>query len=234
MGVVRILSDTTDTPIEMIGRYAGICWGGDCNDHEKNYKRGLNCIKANHGRTLEFVQVYMELEGYSARVMREFYTHIGGMPTRLQESTRYIDYKNFNCIVPPAVEGNSKARWIYSDTLDTISKAIAKLEELGVPREDSALLLPLGMESKVVVRTNLRNLIDMGGQRKCSRANWEFRQLFKDFEDSLAFYSDEWDKLVNENKIFKCKCDVLGYCPEAKSCGRKENKNGESKERTGK
>lgn len=233
MGTVRILSDTTDTPIEMIGRYAGICWGGDCNDHEKNYKRGLNCIKANHGRTLEFVQVYMELDGYSARVMREFYTHIAGSPTRLQESTRYIDYRDFNRIVPPSVDDNPMARGIYSDALDNISRAMRDLEKLGIPREDLSMLLPLCMRTKVVVRTNLRHLIDMASQRKCSRANWEFRQLFKDLEDSLAFYSDEWDKLVNEKKIFKCKCDVLGYCPEAKSCGRKETKNGEPKERTG-
>ncbi len=34
------------------------------------------------------------LEGYSARVIRKWYTHIGGQPTRLQASTRYIDYEH--------------------------------------------------------------------------------------------------------------------------------------------
>lgn len=224
MGKVIVLSETTDEPITLIGRYSSICWGGDNSNYEKNYKRGLNCIRSNHGRTLEIPQVYLELSGYSTRVIRELYTHIAGGPTRLQESTRYVDSTNFGCIVPPAIDRSSKARWIYSDCLEKISKSIKKLEELGIKREDSAMLLPLGMETKVFYRTNLRALIDMAAQRKCSRAYWEFRQLFKDIEDSLAFYSDEWKTLVEEEKIFKCKCDVLGYCPEKKSCGRMEVK----------
>ena len=50
----------------------------------------------------------MVLQGYSARVAREWYTHIGGMPTRLQASTRYIDYEHgFDYIIPPSVENNN-------------------------------------------------------------------------------------------------------------------------------
>lgn len=220
MGVVRILSDTTDIPIEMIGSLSGICWGGDTKDHEKNYKRGLNCLRSNHGRTLEFVQIYMELDGYSARVIREFERHIGGSPTFLQESTRYVDYSNFGYVVPPAVGKNDKACELYSNAVETIARTVKELEELGIKREDSAMLLPLGMKTKIIHRTNLRNLIDMAKVRKCNRAYWEFRQLFKDIEDSLAFYSDEWKYLVEEEKIFKCKCDTLGKCDEQKSCGK--------------
>lgn len=220
MGKVIIKTDTTDIPITMIGEYAGICWNADTSDHLKNYKRGLNCIHSNHGRTLEFPQIYMEISGYSARTIREFGRHVGGLPTYLQESTRYIDYTNFNCIVPPSIDSNVKARWIYSDTMESITKAISKLEEIGIPREDAAMLLPLGMETKIVYRTNLRGLVDMAAQRKCSRAFWEYRQLFKDIEDSLAFYSDEWKYLVEEEKIFKCKCDILNKCVEQHGCGR--------------
>ena len=67
------------------------CWGAPVDNEQKNYKRGLDCIKSRHGRTWEYVEVYMVLEGWSSRVIREFYTHIGGAPSRLQESTRYVD-----------------------------------------------------------------------------------------------------------------------------------------------
>ena len=95
MGKVIILPETTKDPISLIGRCAGVCWGADITDTEKNYNRGIDCITSNHGRTLEFPDIYAIFDGYSARVIREWYTHIGGAPTRLQASTRYIDYNTF-------------------------------------------------------------------------------------------------------------------------------------------
>ena len=103
MGTITILPETTKNPITIIGQRAGVCWGADTTDAEKNYKRGLDCIESGHGRTLEFVNVEILIDGYSARVMREWYTHIGGAPTRLQASTRYIDYKAFPFVVPQSV-----------------------------------------------------------------------------------------------------------------------------------
>lgn len=73
--------------------------------------RGLDCLESEHGRTFEFPDVYMVLDGFSARVIREFYTHIGGAPTRLQASTRYIDYaKGFAYFTPPSIERNLDAK----------------------------------------------------------------------------------------------------------------------------
>ena len=63
MGKITILPETTKDPISLIGRTAGICWGGNIADKEKNYRRGLDCIKSNHGRTLEFPDLHMVIEG---------------------------------------------------------------------------------------------------------------------------------------------------------------------------
>ena len=57
MGKVIILNETTKNPITLIGERAGVCWGADTSDKEKNYKRGLNCLLSGHGRTLEYVNV---------------------------------------------------------------------------------------------------------------------------------------------------------------------------------
>ena len=222
MGKVTIQPYTTENPIQMIGYEAGVCWGADISDKEKNYKRGLDCIKSNHGRTLEFPDVYMTLTGYSARVLREYYTHIGGAPTRLQESTRYIDYNDFGYVTPPSIEKNEADRQIYVNTMNDISIALKRLETLGVPREDSAMLLPLGMKSRMVDKRNLRNLIDMSRQRMCNRAYWEFRELFDDILKALSDYSDEWKYLVGTQMMPKC--EYLGYCPEKRGCGRMKQK----------
>lgn len=218
MGSIIIQEMTCKDPISLIGYEAGICWGAPVEDQEKNFARGLDCLRCNHGRTLEFPQIYITVDGYSARMIRELYTHIGGAPTRLQASTRYIKYGNFNYIIPPSIERNRTAKDEYESLMFQISEAFKNLEIMGIPNEDIANILPLGMETKIVLRTNLRQLLEMAEQRLCSRAYWEFRQFMKDLIKQLKSYSQEWELLLNE--FCKCKCEILGYCPEKYSCGR--------------
>jgi thymidylate synthase (FAD) len=220
--MIQILTETTKNPITLIGQRAGICWGSDTSDKDKNFKRGIDCLDHNHGRTFEFVNVEIVISGYSARVIREWYTHIGGAPTRLQASTRYIDYKNFEYVVPKSILSNDEARQIFNATMDVISVASEKLEEMNIPREDIAMMLPLGMTTKIVDKRNLRSYIDMAQQRMCARAYWEYRELFKDICNELSKYSGEWNYLID--RYFMPKCDKLGYCPEKESCGRHSTK----------
>lgn len=223
MGTVTIFEHTTKKPIEMIGEMAGVCWHGNIEDPEKNYKRGLACLDSNHGRTLEYPDIYMKLEGYSAKCLREYYTHIGGMPSRLQESTRYVDMTNFDFVIPPSVAANKTAMSEFVDCVKDIADTIDDLENFfDIPREDASMVLPLTYKSMMVDKRNLRNLIEMSHQRLCSRAYWEYRQLMKDILDALADYSPQW-KVLTERYCMP-KCDYLGYCPEAKGCGRKISK----------
>lgn len=227
MGKIIILEETNKKPLELIGRVAGECYGSDITDKEKNYKRGLKCIRDGHNRVMEYADIYMIIDGYSARVIRELYTHIGGAPTRLQASTRYIDYANecFDYIVPPTIaakDENYGTMYKYCQAMEGIRQTCIDLEKAGIPKEDVANLLPLGMATKVSYRVNFRTLVDMSHQRMCSRAYWEFRQLFKDITEALKQYSPEYELLVNE--LFKPKCELYGYCTESKSCGRKTKK----------
>lgn len=218
MGKVMILPGTTRQPITKMGEMAGVCWGADTEDASRNYRRGLDCIESGHGRVMEFVNVEMVLDGYSARVMREWYTHIGGAPTRLQASTRYIDYENFDFVTPQSIRDNEQAKERYAYVMNQIAMALFSLERWGIPREDAALLLPLGMTTRVVDKRNLRNLVDMSRQRLCNRAYWEFQQLMDDICDSLRKIGPEWGTIIGA--LFKPKCEVLGYCPEKHGCGR--------------
>ena len=217
MGQVIIQPETNKNPITTIGKMIGICYGSDTTDDAKNYRRGLNCIKAGHGRVLEFAEVYLSIQDYSARVIREIYTHIGGAPTRVQESTRYIDYKDFGIIFPPAVKKNDEAYRIYLETSQAIREGVTKLQELGIKKEDTANLLPLGMFSGMCGKYNARTLTNMFEQRLCNRAYWEFRQFMCDLYNELSDYSEEWKVLCE--LLFKCKCDKCGYCLEEYSCG---------------
>jgi thymidylate synthase (FAD) len=217
MGTITILKETTKNPITLMGERAGVCWGADISNAEKKYQRGLDCIKSGHGRVMEYVNVEMVLDGYSARVIREWYTHIGGAPTRLQESTRYIDCENFNYVIPQSIKNDISRYASYKSLMSLIGRVYKQLVEDGTPKEDAAMILPLGMATKIVDKRNLRNLCDMSRQRMCGRAYWEYRQMFKDIYNALSEYSEEW-KTITE-MCFYPKCAVTGYCTEKNSCG---------------
>lgn len=220
MGKVTVMSETSKFPIQLIGKVSGICYGSNTQDEIKNYKRGLDCLSNNHGRTLESVDIYLILDGYSAKVLREVYTHIGGAPMRLQGSTRYIDYakKGLPCVIPPKVAANPEALAIYNNIIESITTAAQQLEDLGIAKEDASMLFPLSMESKMVLKCNLRMLIEMSHQRLCARAYWEFRQVMKDICNELKQLDTEWAYIVDN--YMKPKCEVLGYCPETFGCGK--------------
>jgi len=224
MGTITILPETTKNPITLMGARAGVCWGANVSDDEKNYKRGLDCIKSGHGRVMEFVNVEMIIDGYSAKVLREYYTHIGGSPTRLQASTRYINYSKgdgFNYTTPKSIDTNGC--WlVWSELMNTINDTVKLLIDEGVPVEDATMALPLAYSSKMVDKRNLRNFVDMSRQRMCNRAYWEYRELFNDICNALREYSDEWKWVVDN--LFHAKCDEVGYCTETKSCGRRYKK----------
>lgn len=223
MGQVIILSETPKNPLSLIGERAGVCWNADISDDEKNIKRGISCIEAGHGRTMEFVDVHMIIDGFSARVMREYYRHVGGLTPYLQASTRYINYKDFDVIRPASIERNKEALVEFNMTVKNLRKSLEVLKTLGIPNEDVANLLPLGMATKCIEKRNLRNLVDMSHVRKCSRAYHEYRlELFPAIENALKNYSDQWAWIVDN--LFKPKCEVYGYCDEKNSCGRMPRK----------
>ena len=165
---------------------------------------------SDHGRVEEFANVEMVLEGYSARVIREWYTHIVGA-SRLQASTRYIDYtKNggFKYVTPPSIARCPQALEKYQNLMKEINDTCKELEDVwGIPREDSAMLLPLGMETIIVDKRNFRSLVEMSHQRMCSRAYWEYRCLFDDICNALSEYSPEWKEIVD--LMFRPKCAFL-------------------------
>ena len=154
--MIEIKKYTTEYPLQMIGELSGICWGAKTEDIEKNIKRAWDCIDSGHERTEEFPDIYMVIDGYSAKCLRELYTHIGGAPTRLQESTRYIDYekRGVPVITPPSILRSELASEVWFETIEHIKNGMKKLKALGVPNEDLTNLLPLAYKSKMVWKVN--------------------------------------------------------------------------------
>ena len=219
------LLNITHNPLQFIGKCAGVCWNAPIDDAEKNRKRAISCITSGHGRVIEFPDITMVLDGISSRLGRELYTHIGGAPTRLQSSTRYVDASDFHYYVPPNVVTNEPANVVYNDGMDRIAETYGKLLDLGVTKEDAANQLPLGMETKIVWKINVRTLINFMNKRLCSRALKEIRDFAKELKNLLASVDDEW-KWICDN-LFVPTCEQYKYmnpdacfCLEKQCCGR--------------
>lgn len=213
--MIKILDYTTKVPLQMIGELTGVCWGSNITNSYKNACRAADCIDAGHGRVEEFPDVYCIIEGYSARCLRELYTHIGGNPTRLQESTRYVNCGNFSYYIGDTIKTEEQLK-VYKNCMINIASSYDKLIGLGVSKEDAANVLPLGMLSKMVWKVNLRTLVNFMNMRLCGRAYNEIRGLAIELRDNLSSYSPEWREIANH--LFIPKCLFYGKCTEKHPC----------------
>ena len=210
--MIRILSYTKN-PLSLMGEVASCCWNSNPSP-----KIGIDCIESGHGRVLEYADVTVEISGYSARCIREIYTTMIGV-SKLQASTRYVNYGEFNYIIPDSIKNNKKALDVYNYLMTYISHSYKALQDLNIPKEDIANILPLGMESKMVLKINARAILHMAELRLCNRAYWEFRNFMKELLGVLSKLDDEWAKIVS---YAKPKCEVYGKCTEKNPCSKNE------------
>ena len=220
---LTLVGDTTEHPLQKIGSVAGVCWSANTDDIQKNVNRAISCIESDHGRVLEWVNVEILIEGMSARCMREVGRHCVGT-SYLQSSTRYVDESNFKYYTPPSCQKDG-VREVYEKGMKQVAEFYGELIELGVPREDAANALPLGMDSKVVWKINLRSLVNFMNKRLCSRALLEIRQFANELRSMLMGRNVEW-MWICEN-LFVPSCErykflnkKMCFCIEKKGCGR--------------
>lgn len=220
---LTLVGDTTKNPLQKIGSVAGVCWGANTDDIQKNVNRAISCIESDHGRVLEWVNVEFLIEGISARCMREVGRHCVGT-SYLQSSTRYVDESNFKYYTPPSCQKDG-VREVYDRGMKQVAEFYGELIELGVPREDAANALPLGMDSKVVWKINLRSLVNFMNKRLCGRALLEIQKFSHELRDLLMQQNDEW-MWIGENLFvpscerFKLLNPSMCFCIEKKCCGR--------------
>ena len=208
----------TKTPLSDIGEAAGICWHSPINE-EANIKRAKECIMSNHGRVEEYPDLTMHISEYSARCIRELYTHIIGT-TRLQESTRYVNCNDFKFYTSKDIKGENLE--VYNNIMKEIANAYSKLIDGGVSREDAANILPLGMHTSIILKINLRALQHFMNVRLCTRAYKEIRLLSKEMKETIKNYSPQWAWIADNMLVVNC--EAMGYCPEKFCCGKTPTK----------
>jgi len=206
---IKIL-DYTKEPLKIMSECASICYDSIPKDVIAKH-----CIESGHTRVSEFADVTVEISEYSARVMRELYTHIQGT-SRLQRSTRYVNEDGFGYYTPPSIiEHGDEAVKRYQSMMVAINTTYNVLVEMGIPKEDVANLLPLGGHSKMVLKINVRALIHLAETRLCKRAYIEFRELMSELLPLISELDSDWEFIINN--YCKKKCEK-GKCTEKIKC----------------
>ena len=132
-----------------------------------------------------------------------------------QKSQRYVKEKGqFDYLIPPTIARDENLKAKFVKFMEEISKKYLEFTEAGIPAEDARAVLPNAASTSIVASLNLREMIHLANLRLCTRAQYEIRSMIKMMCDELI-KEEPWLK-----PYLVPKCERLGYCDEAKSCGR--------------
>jgi thymidylate synthase (FAD) len=227
------LMEMTDNPIEIIYSAAKQCYSSKfafeifekSKTVEKSKKEEFirEIVKSGHESVLEHVKFTFAIEGVSRALTHQLVRH--RMASYSQQSQRYVNAEDFNYIIPPSIEKDEILRKEYIEVMENIKKVygtlIKRYKEIGIEGEkahqDARYILPNGVETKIVVTMNARELLHFFRVRCCSRAQWEIRNLAYKM---LEICKEKLPSVFGENS--GPKCEFLGYCPEGEkfTCGR--------------
>ena len=147
--------------------------------------------KRNHFSTREFNNMYL-LVLDTPRLFSFYLMTVSENSTFEQQSQRYTKTNAKNAL--PTLE----------DIIDEVSNAYNKLVDLGIPNEDARYLLPQGVYTNFVMKTNLReieNLMEEFYSKEYPKEMYEF--IDKVIEIARVEYPISSRKLVKELKEFR-------------------------------
>jgi len=227
---VQLVEYTRDAE-KLVIAAAKLCYASDSSSIFEHDNSGgeafLGRIRAmGHLSPFEHASYTFLIEGVSRALTHQLVRH--RIASYSQRSQRYVSHDEFEYITPPSLEGKVvetengavDAVACYREFMEHAADVYRKLRNaLGESGEsanqDARYVLPNAAETKIMVTMNARGLFNFFGERLCSRAQWEIRQV-----------ADEMLRLAREVSpvIFRDigpKCVQTGSCPEGKlSCGR--------------
>lgn len=191
---------------------------------EDGFKALGHALRSGHESVLEHATFTFAIEGISRACSHQLVRH--RMASYSQQSQRYVRMDGFDYVVPESIK-DSKTIWRNEYTGDEIStlewyeKIMCELGEeydtlvkAGIPEEDARYILPNACKTNLIVTMNARELRHFFSLRCCERAQWEIKQL----ADIMLALVREVAPSIFEDAGSRCK--QLGYCPEARGCGR--------------
>ncbi len=192
--------------IETAGRTA--YQSRDKINNESSLKFAEMIRKMGHESVLEHSAMTVEFNGVSRGFTHELVRH--RLAAYTQESTRYVDEKDFRVILPPHKDENEKlvdvvfgegegvkvlVKLSVKDWININEQMYKGLRSAGWLPEDARQILPNGIESQIVMTANFREWRHIFKLRCSPKAHWEIRSamlnLLKEVKERIPVIFDD-------------------------------------------
>ena len=173
-----ILEYITPNSLELIGRFAGICYNSNL-DRQACVRRAISCKDKGHLATLRFAFATFHVTGISRACSHQFVRskHLDF----LQRSQRYCNESSTDFVVPPSANPDI-VRAAYQAAMDTYNELLKQ----GVKKEDARFVLPNGGSTELIVTGNFQAWLDFIALRADTHAQWEIREVAKTINNKLS------------------------------------------------
>ena len=162
-----------------------------------------------HASVIEHAYFTFSIEGVSRVMTHQLVRH--RIASYTQQSQRYVTYDTIeNYLTPSSIANSAKAKRIFDETLEKISKTYKKLLRLGIPKEDARFILPNAAKTNIIVTMNARELRHFFNLRCCTRAQWEIRETATEMFTQVKKVAPALFENAGPS------CVELGYCPEGR------------------
>lgn len=177
---------------------------------EKKEKLIINLLNWGHHSILEHVSFTFGIEEISRVTSHQLVRH--RLASFTQQSQRYASMKDNKIVVPPSIENNEEALKIFNESYEQSMNAYLKLVQMGVHIEDARYILPHGLQTRLIMTLNFRELVHICSLRMCKLSQWEIRDLCNSMKEEVNKVSPFLASLL------KPQCLHLNRCPEDTPC----------------
>lgn len=227
--IVKLIAHTPN-PDQVCSMAARTCTSHSCPMLDSNVGTLRHALASGHESVAEHAVFTFQVEGISRACSHQLVRH--RLASYSQQSQRYVNMGGFEYVTPPSIGDRKigstldpitlqKYEFTLKEEYDTIIKNLQSayrrlVEKHGVPEEDARYILPNACTTNITITMNARELRHFFGERCCTRAQWEIREMAEKMLDEVKKIAP----VLFEDAGPKCR--RLGYCPEAKGCGRME------------
>lgn len=173
-------------------------------------------ISSGHLSTLEHASFTFAIDGLSRAASHQLVRH--RLASFSQQSQRWVTLREPEYVIPPSVIGREELTKAYEAAVQAAFELYHQLRKAGIPAEDARYVLPNATCTRLVMTMNARELVHVASIRLCTRAQWEIRQLFELIKEEVTNVAP----IIGEH--LRPKCETMGYCNEAETCGRMPRK----------
>lgn len=147
-----------------------------------------------HESVLEHSCLTVEFNNVSRAFTHELVRH--RLASFTQESTRYVDERDFKVIIPPDksqdeklvklnLPNGTKIKVSFQEWMDLNEQMYRDLRKAGWVPQDARQVLPTGIKSQIVMTANFREWRHIFKLRTATDAHWEIRQVMKNLLEDV-------------------------------------------------